>query len=89
MWTDIRWKDVAKRFSEDYSPAFLKAVAYRFIRKYLGLGNKWLRDPLIDIVTRTLHQLKTMPSQMHHIKSFILDTDWMTPELEYNVKMRF
>lgn len=88
MWADINWDDVAKRFSENFSPTFLKAVAYKFIRRYLGLGNKWLREPLIDIVNRTLHQLKTMPTQMHHIKSFILNSDWNVPELDYNVKMR-
>lgn len=89
MWADIRWKDIAKKFSNYFTPAFLRGVAYRLIKRYQVCYDEWLRDPLIDVVNYTLHQLKIMPKKIYRLKTLILESEGMIKPMKFNVKMNY
>lgn len=89
MWTDIRWKDVAKKFPDSFTPAFLRDVAYRLIRSYQGSKHNWLRDPLMDVVAHTLRQYKIVPRKSYRLKTLTLSSDGTLTPIKYDVKMDF
>lgn len=89
MWTDIRWKDVAKKFPDGFTSAFLRDVAYRLIRRYQGRNYNWLRDPLIEVVSHTLRQMKTAPRKTYRLKTLTLSSEGILTPIKYNVKMDF
>lgn len=89
MWTDIRWKDVAKKFPNGFTPAFLRGVAYRLARSYQVPNHKWLTDPLPDVVSHTLHQLKTTRRKQYRLKNLTFNSEGMLEHIKYDVKIDY
>lgn len=88
MWTDIRWKDVAQKFPDGFTPEFLRSIAYRLIKSYQK-PKKWLKEPLMDIVSHTLYKVQNINKKSYRLKTLTLSSEGMLKERKHSVKMDF
>lgn len=89
VWTDIRWKEVAKKFPDGFTPGFLRGVAYRLIRSCQKPNHKWLRDPLVDIISHTLKQSNTVRRKIYRLKTLTLSAQGKLKPKKYNVRWNY
>lgn len=59
IWSDIRWKEIARDFPQEYSHYFLYGLCYRLVQK----KDKYQKEPLPDVIDHALQKLKMCPKR--------------------------
>ncbi|XP_045769491.1 uncharacterized protein LOC123870296 [Maniola jurtina] len=83
VWTDIRWKQVAKHFPDGFSPVFLNKVCYSLIYKSFP---GYRKQPLEDVINYGIE--KTKFCRNRRLKNLVLNESQELEFIRYDNKLK-
>nr|XP_034830451.1 uncharacterized protein LOC117987532 [Maniola hyperantus] len=83
VWTDIRWKQVAKHFPDGFSPTFLNKICYTFVYKSFP---GFLKRPLEDLINHGMEKSKFFRNR--RLKTLVLNENQELELIKYDNKLK-
>ncbi|XP_034830411.2 uncharacterized protein [Maniola hyperantus] len=83
VWTDIRWKQVAKHFPDGFSPIFFNKICYEMVCKSFP---GFLKRPLEDVINHGIEKSKFSPNR--RLKTLVLNENQELQLIKYDNKLK-
>ncbi|XP_039760411.1 uncharacterized protein LOC120634082 [Pararge aegeria] len=84
VWTDIRWKEVAKHFADGFSHRFLYKICYFLVFKSI---NKLRTHPLEEVIIHGIEKSKLVPNK--RLKTLVFNENKELEIIKYSNKMLY